>query len=269
MLSILLNKDKILKSASDSIFVFDLRIINIIDSTNTFLLSNSQKLQLNNDLIIVIAAEIQTQGRGRIGRLWHSELGGGLTFSLLWHFKEDIAKLTGLSLVIGIAIIRVLRASAVNQVNLKWPNDLLYNNCKLGGVLVELRGKVNGAACAVIGIGINFNLSLSIKSIIQQDSIDLFQITGKYYDRNVFLGTLLLELCNILSIFEVHGFSYFREEWISYHAYHGKNVKLILPNNFTVSGKVDGINADGSICLLTTTGRRSYSVGDISMRLTN
>lgn len=264
-----MNKDKILKFASNSLFAFDLKIFNVIDSTNSFLLSNFHTLQLNNDSILVIAAEIQTKGRGRIGRLWHSGLGSGLTFSLLWHFKEGIAKLTGLSLAIGIAIVRVLRSFAIDRINLKWPNDLLYNNCKLGGILVELRGKVNGPTSAVIGIGINFNLSLSIRSIIQQDSIDLFQITGKHYDRNVFLSALLLELCDILSIFEVHGFSYFRDEWISCHAYHGKNVKLILPNNLTVFGKVDSINTDGSICLLNSTGRHSYSVGDISMRLTD
>ena len=269
MFSILLNKDKILQFTSNSLFTFDLKIFNIIDSTNSFLLNNFEPLPLNKDSIPVIAAEIQTKGRGRIGRSWHSELGSGLTFSLIWHFREGVTKLTGLSLAIGVAIIRVLRAFAVNQVNLKWPNDLLYDDCKLGGILVELRGKISGPAYAIIGIGINFNLSLPIKSAIHQNSTDLFQITGRYQDRNVFLSALLLELCNTLSSFEVYGFSYFRAEWISYHAYHGKSVTLFLPNNSFVSGRVDSVNADGSICLLTSTGRHSYSVGDISMRLTD
>ncbi len=266
---ILLNKDKIVQLTSDSIFSFDLRILNIIDSTNKLLLSGFQEFQLVNNVIPVVAAEIQTNGRGRIGRSWHGELGSGLTFSLLWRFRKGITKLTGLSLVIGIAIIRVLRSYSINQVSLKWPNDLLYNNCKLGGILVELRGKVNDPTYAIVGIGINFNLSASIKSTIQQDSADIFQITGKHLDRNVFLSALLLELCNILSNFEIHAFSHFRDEWISYHAYQGKNVKLILPNNLFVTGRVDNINSDGSICLLTSSGRQSYSAGDISMRLTD
>lgn len=267
MFIVLLNKDKILRLTSDSSLTFDLHIFNKIDSTNNFLLNNFQSLQLDNNLIPVVAAEIQTKGRGRIGRSWHSELGSGLTFSLLWFFKKGTAELAGLSLTIGVAIIRVLRSFFINQVQLKWPNDLLHNNCKLCGILVELRGKANGPTHAVIGIGVNFNLSSSLKSIIQQDVTDLYQITGKHHDRNVFLSALLLELCNILSDFQAHGFSYFRDEWISYHAYQDKIVKLTLPNNTSVIGRVDGINADGSLCLLTSTGYHSFSVGDISMRL--
>jgi BirA family biotin operon repressor/biotin-[acetyl-CoA-carboxylase] ligase len=265
--TILLNKDKILQLTADTSFTFDLKIFNIIDSTNSFLLNNSRSSPLDNNSVPVIAAEIQTKGRGRIGRAWHSELGCGLTFSLLWCFKKGTTELSGLSLTIGVAIIRVLRSFSINQVKLKWPNDLLHNNCKLCGILVELRGKANGSTQAVIGIGVNFNLSSSLKSIIQQDVTDLYQITGKYHDRNVFLSALLLELCNILSDFQVHGFSYFRDEWISYHAYQDKNVKLNLPNNSSVIGRVDGINADGSLCLLTSAGYHSFSVGDISLRL--
>lgn len=269
MFLFLLNKDKILRFTSNSLFTFDLNIFNIIDSTNSFLLKNFNRLRLDSDRIPVVAAEIQTKGRGRVGRSWYSELGSGLTFSLLWRFRNGIAELAGLSLAIGIAIVRVLRSFSIGQVNLKWPNDILYNNCKLGGILIELRGKVTGPSYAVIGIGINFDLSPSLKSIIQQDITDLYQITGKHFDRNVILSALLLELCDILSNFEVHGFSFFKDEWINYHAYHGKHVKLILPNNLTVSGKVDNVNSDGSISLLTFAGRRSYSVGDISMRLTD
>lgn len=186
---------------------------------------------------------------------------------MLWCFRKNISELSGLSLVIGIAIVRVLKSHSINHVSLKWPNDLLYNNFKLGGILVELRGKTSNPTYAIIGIGINFNLSTSIKSIIRQDSTDLFQITGKHQDRNLFLSALILELFNILSNFEIHGFSLFRDEWIHYHAYHGKNVKLVLSDKVTVFGRVESVNADGSICLLTSSGLQSYSTGDISIRL--
>ncbi|QOJ24216.1 MAG: biotin--[acetyl-CoA-carboxylase] ligase [Gammaproteobacteria bacterium] len=264
-----MNKDKALKFTSHLTPIIDLNVFNIIDSTSNYLLSNIKQYQLNDNRIVVAAAEVQTKGRGRIGRSWHSDLGSGLTFSMLRRFENGASVLTGLSLVIGVAIVRVLRSFSVNQINLKWPNDILYDNSKLGGVLVELRGKMIGPADAVIGIGINFNLPSSIRSIIQQNAIDLFQITGQHLDRNEIFGALLLELCSILSDFEVHGFSYFKDEWISYHAYHGKNVRLFLPHNSFVSGVVDGINDDGSICLLTSAGRNSYIVGDISMRLTD
>ncbi|NBQ68054.1 MAG: hypothetical protein EBU46_04145 [Nitrosomonadaceae bacterium] len=139
----------------------------------------------------------------------------------------------------------------------------------MAGILVELRGKIDGPAFAVIGIGINFHLPFSIKSLIKQKVTDLLQCTGKVHDRNEILSALLVQLYTVLSHFEEYGFSYFRDEWISYHAYHGKNVTLLFPNNKSVVGVVDDVNNDGSICLITPNGKQSFNTGNISMRLKN
>ena len=120
-----------------------------------------------------------------------------------------------------------------------------------------------------IGIGINFKLSEVIKSSINKEITDLSSISDVLFDRNQILSALLTEFLNILPIFRDYGFAYFKNEWISYHAFEGQVVSLILPNGSVVVGTVDGVIEDGSICLLTSSGRNSYKVGDISICLNN
>ncbi len=264
-----LNSNLILENLTFSVNskFFDLKILDSIDSTNSFLLRDLKRQYGNTDCISVVAAELQTNGRGRLGRTWHSGLGNGLTFSLKWCFNRNVSELSGLSLVIGIAIIRVLGSFSINNVNLKWPNDILFHHHKLAGVLIELRGETLGPSCAVIGIGINFNLSKNIRSAIEQKVTDLFTITGDYIDRNLVLSALLSELRNILISFEKNGFTHFKKEWISYHAFEGKEIYLTLPSNSVIEGIVDGINDDGALLLITATGKNSYDIGDITLRV--
>lgn len=264
-----LNSDTILRNltSNTNFRLFDLIILQSIDSTNNFLLKNLEIQQEKNTHISVVAAELQTAGRGRLGRTWYSELGSSLTFSLRWHFNHSISELSGLSLVIGIAIIRVLKSFSIKDVSLKWPNDILFHRYKLAGVLIELRGEICGFSCAVIGIGINFNLSNKIKSVIEQEVTDLSTITGKHIDRNLVLGALLSELRDILIAFEKYGFIHFKKEWISYHALEGREIYLALPNNSVIEGIVDGIDDNGALFLITAAGRNSYNVGDVSLRV--
>lgn len=266
----LLNKNKIIELLPCSSKKFDIKIFNIIDSTNNYLLNKFDKSEYSNEPIVVAASEIQFNGRGRENRKWYGgTLGSSLSFSTLWRFESGVSVLSGLSLVIGIVLVRVLRSFSDSNICLKWPNDILHDNSKLAGILVELRGKIDGPAFAVIGIGINFHLPLLIKSHIQQKATDLLQCTGKVFDRNEILSALLVQLYIVLSDFEKYGFSYFKNEWMSYHAYQGKNVTLLFPDNKSVVGVVDDVNNDGSICLITPNGKQSYITGNISMRLNN
>jgi BirA family transcriptional regulator, biotin operon repressor / biotin---[acetyl-CoA-carboxylase] ligase len=251
---------------NDSSF-FSLKLCDTIPSTNTYLLNSFNSLLATNRLIQVVAAELQTNGRGRRGSRWQTGLGDSLTLSLLWKFDQGSSSLSGLSLVIGIAIIRVFKQFAINTARLKWPNDVLYDKYKLAGTLIELRGEMLGPTYAVIGIGINFNLSSKIKLSIDQPAGDLYQITGCNFDRNIVFATLLSELRHMLIKFSQFGFAFFRNEWVGYHAYEGQLVKLTFPNKSIIEGIVDNVNEDGSLNLVTSSGRRSFSVGDISLRL--
>lgn len=262
-----LNSDLIVKNLSIYQDCFNIKILDSIDSTNNFLLRNFEDSREIGNCIPVIASELQTDGRGRQGRKWCTGLGDSLTFSLRWDFMQGASALSGLSLVIGIAVVRVLKSFSINNVSLKWPNDILVDHHKLGGILIELRGEILGPSSVFIGIGINFRLSEIVKSYIQQKVTDISVITGEYMNRNLVLGALLLELRDTLINFEKYGFTHFKKEWIRYHAYEGKLICLTLPDNSVIEGTVDGVNDDGSLCLLSPMGRISYTVGDISLRL--
>ena len=261
-----LNKDLILGFSSIDPSNFKITLFDALDSTNTFLLNNFSSGMIDNSCIPVVATEYQTNGRGRAGRLWHSGFGDSLTFSFGWRFDKGVSALSGLSLIIGIAIIRVLRSFSINCVSIKWPNDILFDNKKLAGILIELRSDIFGSSYSIIGIGINFKSSDIIKSSINQEIADLSAISDEYLDRNQILSALLTEFLSILPVFGDYGFAYFKKEWISYHAFERQAVSLILPNGNIIVGTVDGVMEDGSICLMTPSGRNSYHVGDISIR---
>jgi len=261
-----LNKDVILGFPLINPNNFYIRIFETLESTNSFLLNNLEMRESNNDCIPVVATEFQTQGRGRAGRSWQSGFGDSLTFSIVWRFEQGVSALSGLSLLIGVAVVRVLNSFSITDVGLKWPNDILFDNQKLAGILIDLRGEIFGPSYAIIGIGINFKLSEIIKSSIKQRITDLSAISCIKIDRNFIFSALLIELQKLLSVFACNGFSYFKDEWISYHVYEGKEVCLILPNGSNIVGTVDGVVDDGSICLRTPVGKKSYHVGDISLR---
>ena len=126
-----------------------------LDSTNSRLmrLAACDSVPLGT----VCLAECQTQGRGRIGRVWHTPPGGNICLSLLWRFN-DFNAFSGLSLAIGVAIVRALRTAGVEGVGLKWPNDILWRERKLGGILVEVSGEAHDNHSVVIGIGLNVHI---------------------------------------------------------------------------------------------------------------
>jgi BirA family transcriptional regulator, biotin operon repressor / biotin---[acetyl-CoA-carboxylase] ligase len=242
-------------------------VLNSVDSTNRFLLDQtfSNNMPLHN--IPVVTTELQTQGRGRLGRPWYSGLGDSLTFSLLWRFDCSARRLSGLSLVIGVAIIRALKHLGIEKLALKWPNDVLFGFRKLAGILIELNNDKRTGSAVVIGIGLNVHLSPLIKENIDQPFVDLFAMTGKALNRNLLLAALLTELATVLKDFNHFGFDFFRNEWISYHAYEGKFISLTLPDGSTKKGIVDGVECDGSIRLKVASGKTcSFNSGELTLR---
>ncbi|MFN8986287.1 MAG: biotin--[acetyl-CoA-carboxylase] ligase, partial [Burkholderiales bacterium] len=155
----------------------DLRIVDVIDSTNTAWLNQGNSGVAAGSTTTVpsgtcLAAELQTAGRGRRGRAWQSALGASLTFSLLWRFESGAASLGGLSLAVGLAVANALRALGIDA-ELKWPNDIVVDDQKLGGILIETQGDMLGPTVAVIGIGLNVRLPESIRLAIDQPVTDI------------------------------------------------------------------------------------------------
>lgn len=242
--------------------VYQVQVADMLESTNTTLLGQAAKGAPSG---LVLAAEMQTQGRGRRGRTWHSGLGGTLTFSALWRFEQGAGVLAGLSSAIGVALIRGLHELGVSEAMLKWPNDVLVRHHKIAGTLVEIQGDVLGPSAAIIGIGMNFRLDEVTRERIDQAVTDLVSV-GAPPDRNKVIGQLLSQLGNVLETFAVRGFAPLRKEWERHHAYAGKSVTMRLPDGSTEAGIVAGVEDDGALLLQTTHGLRRFHSGEVSMR---
>ena len=262
-----LEREVILQHLGTEAETFRLEILDTVESTNSLLLQKTAMgMDSDSGGVRVVATELQTSGRGRRGREWHSGVGDSLTFSLLWRFQQGANLLSGLSLVVGVAIVRVLQSFEIRGTVLKWPNDVLFHYRKLAGILIELQGDMLGPTTAVIGIGMNLKLSDCIKARIDQDATDLFAITGEMPDRNKLLAALLVELVAVLRKFERQGFAPFREEWVRYHGFENKSITLHLPDGSSQEGVVHGIGEDGSLRLQTAAGNCDYNGGEITLR---
>lgn len=245
---------------------FSLEIVDEIDSTNTLLL---QRAQAGAPHASVIVAEWQRAGRGRMNRSWHTQLGGALTFSVLWRFAQGAATLAGLSLAVGLAVVRALESmglSGVSGVGLKWPNDVLWRGRKIAGILIEMQGDALGPSAVVIGAGINVRLSQARDARIDQSAADIETVCGHTVDRNQLLAVLLGEFNRVLLEFERAGFQAFREDWQRRHVHQGCAVRLTLPGGVHESGVARGVRDDGALLLETTRGVRPFHSGDVSLR---
>jgi len=166
--------------------------------------------QLPNNTVII--AKTQTAGKGRQGRSWISPP-GNIYLSLYWQFTGNLDKLYGLSLVVGIAIARMLTAYGVPEIKLKWPNDIFWRQYKLGGILIETKPGKNNIINAIIGIGLNIKEVNNYQDQVTQDCIGLETILNQTIDNQALIAKLLFELNIILTKFAQHGFEAFVDEW--------------------------------------------------------
>ena len=206
-------------------------------------------------------------GRGRRGRSWTAVVGGSLAFSLGWRFECAPCLLGGLSLAVGVAVVRGLARAGFPGVALKWPNDLVHGDRKLGGVLIEVSADAQGPSLAVIGVGVNVRLPQGFRDAIAQPVIDLAGIDHRLrVDRNAVLAALLEAMDALLEQYANEGFSSFRAEWERYHVLQGKAARVVLPDGSAVEGVVAGVDGDGAL-LLDGGGRRlRYVNGEVSLR---
>lgn len=254
-----LNRSQLIELLGDTAKRLDIDLQLHAPSSNTALL---QHLGAPNGS--VLALELQTAGHGRLGRTWHSSLGNALTFSMLWRFERGLGSLAGLSLVVGVALLRALEASGIGGVQLKWPNDLMTAAGKLGGILLEARGDMMGPCSVVIGVGINYHLPFELATRIDQAASALDQLGIAIPARNPLFAAILCQLVLALDQFTQHGFAPFRAEWESHHAYQNQAVTLNLPDGSQCQGMARGVNDTGELCIETAQGIRVWHSGEIS-----
>jgi BirA family biotin operon repressor/biotin-[acetyl-CoA-carboxylase] ligase len=206
-------------------------------------------------------AEHQLAGQGRQGRGWISApADASLAMSLLRRFRATMVTMSGLSLVVGIAAAEAL---ALDGVGLKWPNDLVFDGRKLGGILVNLRAAPEGGCDAVIGIGIN--LSLPDAPGIDQPWTDLARCGAAPESRNLLLAALLEHLLPALEQFEDEGLEPFLARWHRLDAYAGREVRVLAGDRIH-EGRLDGITASGALRLRANGEERIFHSGEVSLR---
>lgn len=259
----LLDEQSILNAIGEQRSWFKLEVHDHLESTNSYLMKKASAGEAHATCVV---ANLQTKGRGRRGRSWQAGLGASLTFSLLWRFQCGASALSGLSLAVGVGLIRALHEAGITQTKLKWPNDILIGGDKLAGILIELQGDMEGPSAAVIGVGLNLKLPANIKQQIDQPAIDLNSASTKPVDANALLGSLLKHLAQVLSDFEQHGFAHVRDEWLKHHAYHQKPVRMLHPDGRETTGTAIDVAEDGILLVKTAAGEQRFSSGEISLR---
>ncbi|HAU0289584.1 TPA: biotin--[acetyl-CoA-carboxylase] ligase, partial [Legionella pneumophila] len=262
---ILLDSDEITKQLHSKGFSqpFNLHLFTSIDSTNRYL----KDLPLSS-AVEICCTEMQTQGRGRFGRHWHSPFGENIYCSTRWSFSCDISKLSGLSLVISLATVLTINEFIVSdsdKVKIKWPNDILWNNKKLCGILVEIIAESNATAQFIIGVGLNINSDTKNNPLPDKSWCSFFEITNQNYNRNSIVTRLLINLEKYLSKFINNDLNAFKDDWNKYDYLVGKKVKVSQALN-SISGIALGINSFGQLILEDEFGNKhELSSGDTSL----
>ena len=237
-----------------------LDVFESIDSTNRYLISQAQE---NAPSGSVCFTDSQTAGKGRQGRQWVSPQGANIYGSFLWHFSS-VAQLNGLSLAIGVGVVRVLTKYGIGNVGLKWPNDIYSDGKKLGGILIEVTSRADGKASAVIGLGLNVDLPPNIDSITQAYT-DLKTIAPHIsLERNTLIADLLNELIPLTASFETQSLSAYVDEWRGYDCLKGKVATLYVGKQ-AIEGTVQGIDDNGLLKLQQADGiENMFASGEVS-----
>lgn len=246
---------------------FDLEVLFRVGSTNEYLFDPGGEQATRPR---VVFAEIQQAGRGRRGRSWIAPFGSSLTFSIGWCFARPPPDLSALSLAMGVEVVRALQSVGTDAVRLKWPNDIVCNGRKLGGILTQLRSEPGGPAFVVTGLGLNVRLPGEALRSIEADLAgmpgDLHGLLGPALPgRNELAGRLVGRMLAGLGEFDRHGFAAFRADWERLDAL---NAVPVVVHQFDghIDGIARGVDSDGAL-LVEVDGRVSrYVSGEVTVR---
>ncbi len=226
----------------------NLEVFDVINSTNEYVLTNI------TDKPLVCIAEYQTAGRGRQGNKWVSPYASGLCLSIKYNYA-NLNVLNGLSIALAVTIARMLYDLGIDEIGLKWPNDILWQQRKLAGLLLESRCNKN---CEVV-IGIGINVKMSLVNNISQPWIDLAFILKQPPTRNILATNLINSCLSTLLAYPNTGLKPFLDDWNFFDLSYGKLVTLYNDNKTPIKGIATGINEDGAILI----NNESYICGSL------
>lgn len=234
-----------------------------VDSTNTVLLERARNTE--HDGFLFLLAEQQLHGRGRRGRHWVSPFGRNLYLSALWKTEHGLQGLDGLSLAIGVALASLLNDEFSVPARLKWPNDILVEGLKLGGILLEVEGDLSGPLGVVIGVGLNIDMPDAVIAAIDQPNTDMQHHSSTVVSRNRVAAAVIAQITEALVEFEQKGFAPFRGRWSELDAMSGRAVE-IETHSGPLIGTARGVNEKGALMLESGGRINAIVAGDLRLR---
>ena len=237
-----------------------LRLENCVGSTNQELL----KLAATSGIFgTVFLAELQTSGRGRFGRNWYSPVGRNLAVSLGARVSRGPSELGAISLVVGVAVAKAIQELEVDDVALKWPNDILLDNRKVGGILVDLLHATFPFEF-VVGIGLNIGGGSVVGEVVDNPIADLLEYSSLPI-RNRLVVSIVRNVYDSIRSFESDGFQSFQERWQTLDALRGKAVTISTPTE-SIRGLARGVHETGELRIELKDGRIHYVIaGEVSL----
>ncbi len=228
--------------------------------------TNRDALQLfeTNRSPCIAFAEMQTGGRGRRGRHWLSPFAKNI-YCTIGMLKSTEACNPGLlSIVTGIALVEALVKTGIDGVKLKWPNDLLYQDQKMGGILIESRSITNHEYFFAIGFGINVTMNAEALAAIPQPATSISLIADSAVSRDTILVEAIRQVVTAVDGFDQSSVSRLIDSFQALDALHGQTITVKSGDEW-IRGLNLGINADGQLQLETEQGRQVFSAADISL----
>jgi BirA family transcriptional regulator, biotin operon repressor / biotin---[acetyl-CoA-carboxylase] ligase len=242
-----------------------LDVFSSIASTNTYLMTQPPP---SAGRYRVAIADHQTSGRGRHNRHWISAPGSGVYLSIAYTFPSLAEQLDGLTLAIGVGVIAALQRLDIGGLTLKWPNDIVALDGKLGGILTEIQSGKAADVTVVTGVGLNLNFEQNFdfgtESGWAHRAVDLKSIKPDLPDRELIAGTLVDDLFLTFKRFEGSGLAGFMDDWREHDWLQGREITVDLPGK-QVTGIAAGIGDDGTLLVETKGGQVRVLSGSIIM----
>jgi len=209
-----------------------------IESTNQFL--SNRPFSSNTELCV---ARQQTRGKGQYGRTWQSQKDGSILFSIRRSFSQQ-SNLNGLSLVVGLAIIKALEDElSISGLTIKWPNDIYFDNKKLAGILLENQTHSSNQV-VVIGVGVNYALNEDM--VCETPWVDLAALTKELPDIRNPTASIIKHVLALTERFELKGFADFQMDWERYDMLKGKQISIEREGN-SITAEVLGVSSNGAL----------------------
>jgi len=213
----------------------------------------------------ITLAEMQSAGKGRRGRHWISPFAKNIYCTIGIHRSVEAHNLGLISILTGIGICKALSRSTGEAVQLKWPNDIYYQNQKLGGILIESRSTTEGNYYFAIGFGINVSMTAEDLEAIPQAATSVNLISGDSISRNLVLAQVIRQVVQMIHSFDQSSILELVEEFNHHDVFHNQRIRVTTSSE-SIYGVNKGINHSGQLELETEQGRQQFSAAYISIR---